>query len=81
MSHNTENPTTENKLSLADLLNKPNELYLLRQVAQIFNRHPETVRRWIKKSQFPTPLNINGMYYFKGSDLVEYINANAAEGV
>lgn len=76
----TAAPTNNDKLSLADLLAHPKELYQVKQIADIFQKHPETIRRWIKAGTITKPLTINGVYYFKGSDIVEYLNANETEG-
>ena len=64
-----------NKLNLAYLLANPKELYQVKQIADVFQKHPETIRRWIKAGTIAKPLSINGVYYFKGSDIVEYLNA------
>ena len=64
-----------NKLNLAYLLANPKELYQVKQIADVFHKHPETIRRWIKTDKITKPLSINGVYYFKGSDIVEYLNA------
>lgn len=78
MQYTNTQPTTT--LTLADLIANPNDLYQVSQVSEIFKRHPETIRRWIKAGKIPKPLSISGMYYFKGSDLLDYINANDTEG-
>lgn len=78
MQNIDKQPTTT--LTLADLIANPNDLYQVSQVSEIFKRHPETIRRWIKAGKIPKPLSISGMYYFKGSDLLDYINANDTEG-
>lgn len=77
MQYTNTQPTTT--LTLADLIANPNDLYQVSQVSEIFKRHPETIRRWIKAGKIPKPLSISGMYYFKGSDLLDYINADATE--
>lgn len=69
------------KLTLADLIANPNDLYSVNHVGEIFHRHPETVRRWIRAGKLPSPINFSGMYYFKGSDLLIHINITDKEGV
>jgi len=64
-----------NKLNLAYLLANPKELYQVKQIADVFHKHPETIRRWVKAGTITKPLSINGVYYFKGSDIVDYLNA------
>jgi hypothetical protein len=71
---NTTHAHPTSKLSLADLLANPKELYQVKQIADVFQKHPETIRRWIKAGTITKPLSINGVYYFKGSDIVDYIN-------
>lgn len=61
------------KITLADLQANPQGLTLLSQTAQLFNRHPMTIRRWLKTDWFVTPVKINGMYYFKNADLLAFI--------
>lgn len=78
MSNIFQQPT---KLTLAVLIANPHDLYQVTEVGEIFKKHPETIRRWIKAGKIPAPLNISGMYYFKGSDLLNYINSNNTEGV
>ena len=73
---NTTHAVPINKLNLAYLLANPRELYQVKQIADIFHKHPETIRRWIKTDKIIKPLSINGVYYFKGSDIVEYLNSN-----
>lgn len=63
------NPT----ITLADLQANPNGLTLLNQTAQLFNRHPMTIRRWLKTDWFVTPVKINGMYYFRNAELLAFI--------
>jgi len=77
---NTNQAAPTNKLNLAYLLSNPKELYQVKQIADVFQKHPETIRRWIKAGTITKPLSINGVYYFKGSDIVEYLNATN-EGV
>ena len=77
---NTTHATPINKLNLAYLLANPKELYQVKQIAEVFQKHPETIRRWIKAGTITKPLSINGVYYFKGSDIVDYLNATN-EGV
>ena len=72
---NTTPTAPINKLNLAYLLANPKELYQVKQIADVFQKHPETIRRWIKAGTITKPLSINGVYYFKGSDIVEYLNA------
>lgn len=72
---NTTHAAPTNKLNLADLLANPKELYQVKQIADVFRKHPETIRRWIKAGTITKPLSINGVYYFKGSDIVDYLNA------
>jgi len=72
---NTTPTAPLNKLNLAYLLANPKELYQVKQIADVFQKHPETIRRWIKAGTITKPLSINGVYYFKGSDIVEYLNA------
>ena len=72
---NTTPTAPTNKLNLAYLLANPKELYQVKQIADVFQKHPETIRRWIKAGTITKPLSINGVYYFKGSDIVEYLNA------
>ena len=78
---NTTHAAPTNKLNLAYLLANPKELYQVKQIADVFHKHPETIRRWIKTDKITKPLSINGVYYFKGSDIVEYLNVNNVEGV
>lgn len=61
------------KITLADLQANPNGLILLKQTAQLFNRDPMTIRRWLKTDWFVTPIKINGMYYFKNAELLAFI--------
>lgn len=61
------------KITLADLQANPDGLTLLNQTAQLFNRHPMTIRRWLKTDWFVTPIKINGMYYFKNRELLNFI--------
>lgn len=76
-------PTPTNKpkadkpaVTFTDLSNNPDGIVLLAQTAKLFNRHTMTIRRWIKNNpDFPRPLTINGMYYFKNADLLSYVNA------
>ena len=77
---NTTHAAPTNKLNLAYLLANPKELYQVKQIADVFQKHPETIRRWIKAGTITKPLSINGIYYFKGSDIVNYLNT-ANEGV
>ena len=72
---NTTPTAPLNKLNLAYLLANPKELYQVKQIADVFQKHPETIRRWIKAGTITKPLSINGVYYFKGSDIVDYLNA------
>ena len=72
---NTTHAAPTSKLNLAYLLANPKELYQVKQIADVFQKHPETIRRWIKAGTITKPLSINGVYYFKGSDIVEYLNA------
>ncbi len=72
MPNTTHAAPTNNKLNLAYLLANPKELYQVKQIADVFHKHPETIRRWIKTDKI---LSINGVYYFKGSDIVDYLNA------
>ena len=72
---NTIHAAPTSKLNLAYLLANPKELYQVKQIADVFQKHPETIRRWIKAGTITKPLSINGVYYFKGSDIVEYLNA------
>jgi len=74
---NTTPTAPLNKLNLAYLLANPKELYQVKQIADVFHKHPETIRRWIKADKITKPLSINGVYYFKGSDIVEYLNADS----
>ena len=72
---NTTPTAPLNKLNLAYLIANPKELYQVKQIADVFQKHPETIRRWIKAGTITQPLSINGVYYFKGSDIVDYLNA------
>ena len=82
MANTTAQPITNDntqdnkpKVTFADLQDNPQGLTLLAQTAQLFNRHSMTIRRWIKSNpDFPRPLTINGMYYFKNSDLLAFVN-------
>ena len=67
---NTTHAAPTHKLNQAYLLANPKELYQVKQIADVFQKHPETIRRWIKAGTITKPLSINGVYYFKGSDIV-----------
>ena len=54
---NTTIAAPTNKLNLAYLLANPKELYQVKQIADVFHKHPETIRRWIKTDKIIKPLS------------------------
>lgn len=81
MSHQTTaTPTTIKAITFSDIANNPQGLTPLNDTAKLFNRHAETVRRWVraKNNPFIKPVNVNGFYFFKNSDLLEFIEKQQA---
>ena len=70
------------KISFDDIAKNPSGLTNLNDTAMLFNRHPETVRRWMraKNNPFIKPVAINGFYFFKNSDILEFINTDNKKG-
>ena len=81
MSHTTT-PKGENQtnITFSDIANNPQGLTTLNDTAKLFNRHAETLRRWVraKNNPFIKPINVNGFYFFKNSDLLEFIEKQQA---
>lgn len=63
--------------SWTDVNNNMQRAYQLREVANIFNRHPLTVHRWIRNGDIARPTktysltgrNFQGFYYFSEDDI------------
>lgn len=81
MSHTTT-PKCENQtnITFSDIANNPQGLTPLNDTAKLFNRHAETLRRWVRsdKNPFVKPVAVNGFYFFKNSDLLEFIEKQQA---
>lgn len=81
MSHQTTaTPTTIKAITFSDIANNPQGLTPLNDTAKLFNRHAETLRRWVRsdKNPFVKPVAVNGFYFFKNSDLLEFIEKQQA---
>ena len=81
MSHTTT-PKGENQtnITFSDIANNPQGLTPLNDSAMLFNRHAETLRRWVRSDKNPSvkPVAVNGFYFFKNSDLLEFIEKQQA---
>ena len=72
------NPPSREKISetvdFSKVYQNPDELISLKDVAKLLNRHPESIRRWMRGSNpFIKPVVVNGFYYFKNSDISKFI--------
>lgn len=67
-------------ITFSDIANNPQGLTSLNDTAKLFNRHAETLRRWVRsdKNPFVKPVAVNGFYFFKNSDLLEFIEKQQA---
>lgn len=72
--------TTPKAITFDDIANNPKGLTPLGMTAKLFNRHAETLRRWVraKNNPFIQPVNLNGFYYFQNSDILAYIEKQKA---
>ncbi len=76
----SDTPTQKGGINFADIANNPQGLTTLKDTAKLFQRHAESVRRWVRsdKNPFIKPVIVNGFYYFKNSDILEYIESQKA---
>ena len=67
-------------ITFSDIANNPQGLTTLNDTAKLFQRHAETLRRWVRgnKNPFIKPVTVNGFYYFKNSEILEYIEKQTA---
>ncbi len=55
--------------------NKPIKLYTTRELAALFSKDVETIRRWIKNGQLPAK-KIGGTYYIEEETLRGLLSAD-----
>lgn len=70
-----DTPTPKRVINFDDIASNPQGLTTLNDTAKLFQRHAETLRRWVRgnKNPFIKPVTVNGFYYFKNSEILEYI--------
>ena len=78
-THKAEQQTPK-AITFDDIASNPQGLTTLKDTAKLFQRHAESVRRWVRsdKNPFIKPVIVNGFYYFKNSDILEYIEKQTA---
>lgn len=76
----SDTPTPKRVINFDDIASNPQGLTTLKDTAKLFQRHAESVRRWVRsdKNPFIKPVIVNGFYYFKNSDILEYIEKQQA---
>lgn len=48
-------------------------LYTIKEAAEIFGVHPETVRRWIREDSAPPKVKIQGKTFFRAETLDRWL--------
>lgn len=78
-THKAEQQTPK-AITFDDIASNPQGLTTLNDTAKLFQRHAETLRRWVRgnKNPFIKPITVNGFYYFKNSEILEYIEKQTA---
>lgn len=76
----SDTPTQKRGINFDDIASNPQGLTTLNDTAKLFQRHAETLRRWVRgnKNPFIKPVTVNGFYYFKNSEILEYIEKQTA---